>query len=685
MVLEAGPAHDSSSTVRLLAKDSLVIYCDRLSIRALARILVLRIRGRAGDCGVRLLDEPSGAGQRNLRRVLRLVGIPVVEVAFHAGSMCSVDGERLPWVASSIAQNLVFAQAEALVSTSSTLGAINARWGRRTVELHIAKRSWGPVFELVLRILVASELARSESNRSITLMHRPWFIGARQIRDRFADVELCLCGPAGDLGASIRYALGRISSVFRGSASAVVKPDLPPKEEVATPSAPLATVDPTVPGLLLLQKDDLGVDRSYRTQPHWLFAGEDCPQFRTYVLGTSYVDRTPHDARALGLLGVTVLSTLTPFVFHSSKRGRTVLNRLVSDAVRCAFGFLIRRGELSSAFRTTLALLLHAWILGRLCRALNIKVFLSGEGFLGETDAMQLVGPPLGVTTLGYQYSNMARTNVVMMNTSTTFFTFSDAYGDVFARGDIRPQRTVVNGYPYDSSFECLHQRAATLRSRLEAVGVTFVICFFDENLTPGKYGLICPSEHQAELEALIEMAEEDPTIGLVVKTQYRKNAPSRLYPGHEQLKAVQDAGRYVEISHGAHRNTVFPAEAALASDIAIGHVIGATASLEAALAGRRSIMLNPYGFTGVHDQVYGRAEIVFSSVEDALEAVRGYRVGDPSHEALGDWTPILDYFDPFRDSESGHRMRRLLDELVVNETPRAVVDHGSTSQVSRG
>jgi hypothetical protein len=139
------------------------------------------------------------------------------------------------------------------------------------------------------------------------------------------------------------------------------------------------------------------------------------------------------------------------------------------------------------------------------------------------------------------------------------------------------------------------------------------------------------------------------------------------------------DSKRYVEISHGSHRNTVFPAEAALAADIAIGHVFGATASLEAARAGRRSLMLNEHGFKGVHDHVYERAEIVFSSLGDALEAVRRYRAGDPAHAELGDWTPILDYFDPFRDGDSGRRMRSLLNELVFDsEDHPSLADAGA-------
>ena len=664
----------------------MVIYCDRLSFRAVVRILGLRIVGSGTEWVVSLLDEPAwGGGQRVLRRVLRLAGIPVREAGFHAGSMCSSAGERLPWVASRIAQDLAFAQARDTASGVSVLGSINARWGRRTVELHLAKRLWVPISGLVLRILVASQLSVAEHGRSIILLHRPTVVGSKRILDRFPELAIHLCGPTGNWGEWIRHLFGRISRVvFARGASDAKEPDRQPGEGDPAPSPSLASVDPNAAGLLVLQQDDLGADRSYRTQPHWLFADGDRPQFHTYVLGKSYVRRTPYDAQTLQQLGITVLGTVIPFVFQRLTKGRFELGRVVSDAALCAFGSVFRRGELRTAYRTTLGLLLHAWILGRLCRALNIRVFLSGEGFLRETDAMQLIGPPLGITTVSYQYSNLARSSVVMMTTATTLLTFSDAYEVLYSKGEIGPESMVENGYPFDSSFECLHERSATLRSRLAAAGATFVICFFDETVDPGKYGLIHPSQHRAEFEALLQKVAEDPTIGLVVKTQYLRNAPSRLYASHEQLEAVRNSGRYVEIAHGSHRNTVFPAEAALAADIAIGHVIGGTASLEAALSGRRSIMLNPYGYTGVHDQIYDQAEVVFSSVEEALEAVCAYRKGDPSHAALGDWTPILDHFDPFRDGESGHRMRRLLDELVVNSEDRPLVmDHDSTTQVS--
>ena len=79
----------------------------------------------------------------------------------------------------------------------------------------------------------------------------------------------------------------------------------------------------------------------------------------------------------------------------------------------------------------------------------------------------------------------------------------------------------------------------------------------------------------------------EHPDIGLVVKSQFRRNSPSALYPHCAELKAAMATGRYLELVNGSQRNIVFPAEAAMISDMVIGHLIGGTAPLEAGTARR--------------------------------------------------------------------------------------------------
>jgi hypothetical protein len=151
----------------------------------------------------------------------------------------------------------------------------------------------------------------------------------------------------------------------------------------------------------------------------------------------------------------------------------------------------------------------------------------------------------------------------------------------------------------------------------------------------------------------------------VVIKSQFRRNTPSELYRDCEELIAARKSGRYVELANGSPRNTVFPAEAAMASDIVIGHLIGGTAPLEAALAGARVVMLNPYQITGEHYPVYAQANILFPSLDDALKAIAAYRSGCEAMRNLGDWSAILPQFDAYRDGRAGHRMRARLDSLL--------------------
>ena len=156
--------------------------------------------------------------------------------------------------------------------------------------------------------------------------------------------------------------------------------------------------------------------------------------------------------------------------------------------------------------------------------------------------------------------------------------------------------------------------------------------------------------------------------MAVVLKCQFQRNAAS----GHprllERLEAARKTGRLLELSHGRLRNTVFPAEAALTADLTIGHIVGGTASLESALAGRRSVLLNPYGYDGANNPLYARADIVYGSMAEALEAVARHRVGDPGAARLGDWSDILPSLDPFRDSRAADRINTFVSRLARGE-----------------
>jgi hypothetical protein len=149
----------------------------------------------------------------------------------------------------------------------------------------------------------------------------------------------------------------------------------------------------------------------------------------------------------------------------------------------------------------------------------------------------------------------------------------------------------------------------------------------------------------RAELHLLAQALIDEPSLGLAVKTQFERNSPSRRSAGDPLIERARTTGRYIELRHRIHRHTLFPAEAALAADFAIGHIVGATAAVEAALAGGRCAL---------------------------LDSIRRFRPGDPAAATLGDWSDVLPRLDPWRDGRAAHRLRAELDDLFM-AAPRPI------------
>jgi len=103
-----------------------------------------------------------------------------------------------------------------------------------------------------------------------------------------------------------------------------------------------------------------------------------------------------------------------------------------------------------------------------------------------------------------------------------------------------------------------------------------------------------------------------------------------------------------------------------MASDIVIGHVVGATAGLETALAGSRCILLNPYSMQGANIEIFKQADILYENMDSALSAISHYRQGRPEYRDLGDWDPIIDRFDPFQDGQSAGRLSKPLENALL-------------------
>jgi hypothetical protein len=322
--------------------------------------------------------------------------------------------------------------------------------------------------------------------------------------------------------------------------------------------------------------------------------------------------------------------------------------------------------DLSFASGKILSLLSYAELLIDFCRASHVKAFMTCENYHIWADSMGLIADDLAISTMSYQYSVLRRSSSPMLMPCDKMFVFSPLFNQHWTYQGIRPREFLSTGYLYDYAFDLVKQHSQEVRAQLEKAGVDFVICYFDETIVwHKKYGVLTPDNYEQHFLEVAQFVLERPQFGLVTKSQFQFNKISHFTKLNQVIAELEKQGRCYQFSKGKHRNVVFPAEAALASDITIGELVGGTASLEAALAGVRSIIVNNFGVQTLLDQLYESENIVVSSTQKALEAIEEYRNKKASRSKLGDWSNIINQFDSHRDGRAYKRMRDVIDSTL--------------------
>jgi hypothetical protein len=409
------------------------------------------------------------------------------------------------------------------------------------------------------------------------------------------------------------------------------------------------------------------MDRSYRYQPHWLFVDDGKPDYQTIIIRTGDHVRVTDEAR-LREHGIVAVMPADMARLSHSPQSDGVDKRLKVSMNQCALRSLQGFSSPSWILLSLCNLFERARGISRFCRRYHVKAFMTCENYMVWADAMQVIAPALDIKTLSYQYSNLRQVGPLMLTTADLMLTFSPLYEQRWSRKGIRPRGFASIGYVFDAVPPLVRKRSSEARNKLREAGASFVISYFDETIQYDKYGVISQREYQEEFRLLLDLLQRDNSVGLVVKAQFQRNSPSNHEAMALAIESARKTRRYLELSAGVHRNIVYPVEAALCSDMTIGNTVGASASLEAALAGVRSILINPYGIRGANDALYAKANIVYPSMGHALEAIERYRAGVPGYVDLGDWSPILDAFDPFRDGKSRCRMQKILQDAVLEK-----------------
>jgi hypothetical protein len=640
------------SHIRETKLEDRLIYLDELSWHSVFGLLF------APDIRRTIVLNEIHYRHRFWKWLLNKKGIQIVEAGFFAGHLKTDNNESVFQAARNMAMQISFKAATSIVQSDKSLQQLNDKYKRNTILLFVAKQLHLPIEYWTNRVLVAKAL--TESCDAVVWLKKPLIFDQLHLIEVFPDTKLHFYS---NVGFSLfefikKWRLHHIARYIPETISSIVEHKVFFESDVQMK-----------PSVLTLQEDTIRSDRSLRGQPHWLDIEDPVETFDTFVVALGGDSKLfSEDISKLSNTGVKILPLkVLKLATRSMRNNKTLLE--VSQDKRFAISAALRaRGYAQQYFLMQVAFLLsQAQSIGALALCLNTKVFLNRETYRSLGDAMQLVANGLNITTVSYQYSNLGIVGPLMMSTSDKCLIFSEMYKAIFQAYDVKPQTFLVTGYLYDGVANEVREKAIKHRESFNRSGARFILCYFDESVQHGRWGLVDTNDHLAELHSLSKALLADSELGILVKSQFAHNSPSKLYPNDELLQAAKSTGRYLELTEGAPRNDIYPTEAALVSDICIGHKFGATASLEAAIAGVRSVLLDPYETKTLWDSVYEQANIEFKSLESLLAAIALYRSGSVDHQDIGDWNSILHHFDPYRDGHAASRLRNVIEQIVVD------------------
>ncbi len=135
----------------------------------------------------------------------------------------------------------------------------------------------------------------------------------------------------------------------------------------------------------------------------------------------------------------------------------------------------------------------------------------------------------------------------------------------------------------------------------------------------------------------------------------------------NELLDEVIKTGRCIIFESSGHHTTIAsPMVAGLAADVCIhGHLSAGTAALECALEGKPTLLIEREGCPESKFYELPKEKVIFKNWEDAIDALMEHFQTPNCIPGFGDWGPLLDELDPFRDGKAAQRMGNYLNWLI--------------------
>lgn len=300
------------------------------------------------------------------------------------------------------------------------------------------------------------------------------------------------------------------------------------------------------------------------------------------------------------------------------------------------------------------------------CRENHVGVFLSwyrfDERHFAIADGVENAG---GITAF-YQRALQLDASPAIAVGADVMFGYAPSDADVERRAGSAISYHVAVGYFGDHRAPLLRESAVEVRRSLAANGAEFVLAYFDENSAGDSRWHTGHDFMSANYEFLFEKVLSEPWFGLTIKPKVPSTLRRRLGHVSELLEQAIATGRCRLYAAGRLHGSQPPVAAALAADVALhGHLSAATAGLEAVLAGVPTLLLDREGWSTSPLYELGVGRVVFRDLGDLWDALAEHRRHPDGVPGFGDWFPMLDELDPFRDGRGAERMGTYIQWLI--------------------
>ena len=350
---------------------------------------------------------------------------------------------------------------------------------------------------------------------------------------------------------------------------------------------------------------------------------------------------------------------------HANHTEQKLTNRYEAHRVKWAFRDL---AEMFSLFRQLGKADALFWQIGEwaklMLRLRQWQAFMEAENIkvvfdVVETtvDVAALAADITGAIKIGTHWSDVSYNRTRVFPAHQVYFVWGSLQEEVFA--DLSPASAFVqigNIFNDAERMAEFRAKAGEYRQHLEKSGVEFVIGVLDRTYSPSSH--VPPPYHVEFYDRLISLAEDDPTLGLLIKPKKTQQPP--IFADFPELLArirkLEERGQATLIAGSGH-----VCEAGFASDVVVALGIN-SGGLLCALEDIPTLFWDPTHSKGsplshrMRKFGWENELVVYDDFNRLISMIK---------PPAGDFTEFVDGIDSFRDGQATVRVGQFVRDFM--------------------